>query len=237
MASFHFSIKSGKKGCAAQHAAYITRAGKHGKNDKAKDLVVTGYGNLPTWAHNPAEFWHTADLHERANAAVYRELEVALPNELSIEQQQELAEALIRQQIGDKTFQYAIHRPNAAIGKVAQSHLHAMFSDRVPDDIERLPEQYFRRFNRAHPEHGGCRKDTGGKDRFTLHNELTSQRENWAQLENAHLKKHGHTARVDHRNHQERGIETTPERHLGPARVRRMSEDEKEEMQAKRDGK
>ncbi|HBD39171.1 MAG TPA: plasmid mobilization protein, partial [Cupriavidus sp.] len=47
MASFHHCLKSGKKGTAANHAAYITRQGKHGHRE---DLVCTGHGNMPAWA-------------------------------------------------------------------------------------------------------------------------------------------------------------------------------------------
>jgi len=237
MASFHLTVKSGKKGSAVDHAAYITRAGKHANGEKAADLVATGYGNLPSWAAESADFWRQSDAHERENGAVYREFEAALPNELKTEQQQQLAAAFIKEVVGEKTYEFAIHRPDAAIGKVPQTHLHLMISDRVPDGFERLPEQHFRRFNRAHPEKGGCRKDSGGRDRAVLRNELISQRESWAQLQNEFLAKYGHATRVDHRSHHERGIAAPPERHLGPAKVRQMTEEEKEALQAMREGK
>lgn len=111
-----------------------------------------------------------------------------------------------------------------------------MISDRVPDEIERLPEQHFRRFNRKDPEKGGCRKDTGGRDRIVLRNELISLRENWAQLQNDHLEKCGHAARVDHRSHHDRGIAAPPERHLGPAKVRQMTVEDKQALQEQRKG-
>jgi hypothetical protein len=235
MSTYHLSIKSGKKGTAANHAAYIAREGKHGKDEKGHDLVATGYGNLPEWANgNPAVFWEAADQHERANAAVYREFEVALPKELTTVQQCELAGAIIQHFIGDKPYQFAIHRPMAAIGKVPQTHLHAMVSDRLPDGIARPPHQHFSRFNRAHPDKGGARKDSGGMDRVVLRNEVVSQRETCAKLLNEYLEKYGHTERVDHRSHKERGIEALPEWHLGPARVRQMTHEEKEEFQERR---
>lgn len=238
MATFHMTIKSGKKGSAVNHAAYITREGKYGKDEKAKDLVATGFGNLPVWANgDPAVFWEEADQHERVNAAVYREYEVALPKELSTHQKRELVDAFIERFVGEKTYQFSIHQPMAAIGKVEQAHLHAMVSDRLPDGIERPPQQHFSRFNRAHPENGGARKDSGGRDRVLLRNEVVSQRESCAELINEYLEKYGHSARVDHRSHHERGIDTLPERHLGPARVRRMSEEAKGEFRVEREGK
>ena len=236
MATFHLTIKSGKKGSAVDHSAYITRAGKHGKDEKAADLVATGSGNLPTWATEPKEFWQQADAHERQNGAVYREFELALPNELGVEQQKALLTDFIHDIVGDKTFEFAIHRPEAAIGKVPQTHAQLMVSDRVPDGIERLPDQHFRRFNRAHPENGGCRKDSCGRDRHVLRNEVMSCREKWASLQNAYLERNGQASRVDHRSYRERGLETTPERHFGPAKVRRMSEDERNAVQDRRQG-
>ena len=50
MAGYHFSIKSGEKGTAADHAAYISREGAFDKPEKKQDLVDKGYGNLPEWS-------------------------------------------------------------------------------------------------------------------------------------------------------------------------------------------
>src|SRR5690606_29766571 len=96
----------------------------------------------------------------------------ALPIELNRDQQRELVLEFIRQQVGAKTFQYAIHSPKAALGHCLQPHAHIMFSDRMPDQIERSGEQHFKRYNQKTPESGGCRKDSGGKDRLVLRNEL-----------------------------------------------------------------
>ena len=219
MASFHFSIKSGKKGKAANHAAYIAREGKHGKGENRQDLVAMDHGNLPDWANgNPAAFWKMADANERVNGAAYRELEIALPSELTKEQNMELVKDLIKNQVADKPFQYAIHEPQASLGKVRQPHLHLMFSDRKPDGIFRGPEQHFKRFNPKNPNQGGCKKDSGGKEKFVLKEELISSRESVAKIQNAHLEQHGHAARVDHRSNRERGIEREPERHISAYR-------------------
>lgn len=238
MATFHLTIKSGKKGTAANHAAYIAREGRYSKDENAKDLVATGFGNMPDWAKdNPVVFWESGDEYERANAAVYREFEAALPNELNPRQQLELVDAFLKRFVGEKPFQYAVHKPIAAIGKVEQAHLHAMFSDRLPDGIERSAEQHFGRFNRAHPEKGGARKDSGGRDRLMLRNEVTSQREAWAQMINSALEDHGHLARVDHRSHRARGLAAAPEQHLGPARIRQMGDEERKAIQDRRQAK
>lgn len=228
MASYHLSIKSGKKGTAANHAAYIAREGKHSRDEEDLDLITTEHGNLPDWAaDNPAAFWKGADKYERANGATYREYELALPSELTLEQQRELLSKFIDQNIGDKPYQLAIHEPIAALGKVAQPHAHLMVSDRKPDGIDRPAEQFFRRYNSAKPEAGGCKKDSGGKPRSVVREELVKKRESWAEIQNAALEQNGHAARVDHRSHRARGIKVDPERHLGQSGIKKMSSDEK----------
>ena len=155
MASFHHCIKSGGKGSAVTHSTYIS-------NEDREDLIYTSYGNLPEWAaSNVRLFWRMANAYERANAAVYREHEIALPNELTREQLIELGERLVRELVGTKPYQFAIHAPDGRIGGISNPHIHLMYSDRVPDGIKRPPEQMFSRFNSKQPEAGGCRKDSG----------------------------------------------------------------------------
>jgi len=231
MATFHFTIKSGKRGKAATHAAYIARQGKHGKDGKKEDLLFVQHGNLPAWANgDPFAFWKAADAYERANGATYREFEVALPKELTREQNIELVKAFSQQVIGNKTFQLAIHEPNAAIGGAAQPHVHAMLSDRMQDEIERNPEYHFKRFNAKHPENGGCKKDSGGNEPIALKQKIAALRESWANLQNEHLAKHGHSARVDHRSNRERGIDKESETHLGAAAIKKMTDKDKDKI-------
>ncbi|PXW26447.1 MobA/MobL family protein [Paraburkholderia caballeronis] len=233
MASFHHRIKSGKKGSATDHSTYITRQGTHRKREE--DLVATGFGNMPGWAQNDAaSFWRSSDRYERANGAVYREHEIALPEELTLEQQQELVSQLVPALVGNKPFQYAIHAPDAALGSCTNTHLHLMFSDRENDGIERSPEQTFRRYNAKHPERGGRRKDSGGKTGMELRDQMIATRKKCADIQNSVLEKYGHTARVDHRTLKAQGIDRQPERHLGQARIRSMSPDDREQYGAQR---
>lgn len=225
MASFHHHLKSGKKGTGALHAMYITRCGKFANRN---DLIGTGYGNMPEWAKNdPQRFWRAADEYERANGAVYREHEIALPAELTHSQQLELVEELTRELVGKKPYQFAVHAPVSSLEGVSNTHLHLAFSDRLPDGIGRSPEQTFRRYNAKQPEIGGAKKGSGGKNRLELRDELIRIRSKCAELQNAALERHGHLARVDHRPLSQQGVERQPERHLGAARIRGMSIEER----------
>ena len=107
MASYHCTMKPGPKGKGAKHADYIAREGRYasaghadyiareGNFGKYEDLVHCESGNMPEWADNPKEFWRAAEEFERANGRIYREIEVAIPNELTAKQQIELNETHI----------------------------------------------------------------------------------------------------------------------------------------------
>lgn len=225
MASFHYSIKSGKKGSARRHATYIEREGSHRNRE---DLVHSSHGNMPDWAQgNPALFWSMADRHERTNGAAYREHEIALPNELSETQLIDLTERLVRNLIGNKPYQYAIHAPDGKLGGIQNPHVHLMCSDRIPDGLDRSPEQWFGRYNPAEPQAGGCRKDSGGKSPMELRQQVTLRRKLVADIKNQVLAEHGHEARVDHRSLRDQGQDRRPERHLGPRFIAGMAEAEK----------
>jgi hypothetical protein len=235
MATYHLSIKSGKRGSAANHAAYIAREGKFGKNLQETDLVAMEYGNMPDWAlGNPNLFWKMADRHERSNGAAYCEFELALPSELNQEQRSDLVDDFISNVVGNKPYQRAIHEPTASLGGIKQPHAHVMTSGRVPDAIERSPELHFKRYNPVHPELGGCKKDSCGRTPATLKNDVKFLRATWAELQNQHLEMSGHDARVDHRSNGERGIEKRAEKHLGAAAIKQMTEEDKASIQDKR---
>lgn len=235
MASYHCSVGGGSKnqgGGGAAHAEYIEREGKYTDQDRYEDLEAKGHGNLPEWANNqPAEFWRAADQYERANGAIYREIEVALPRELTPDQRRELVEAFVAQEISEQhAYQWAIHCPKAALEGREQPHAHIMYSERTQDGLVRGPEQYFKRANKQHPERGGCAKSTrfsGGKTAAQARQAVNELRQRWADLQNQHLERHGHNARVDHRSLADQGLERAPERHLGRAGVRRLSADDR----------
>ena len=197
-------------------------------------MIYTSFGNLPEWASNAREFWRAANLYERANGAVYREHEIALPNELTREQLIDLAERLVKELVGAKPYQFAIHAREGRIEGIWNPHLHLMFSDRIPDGINRSPEQTFLRFNRNHPEAGGRRKDSGGKSPQDLGKEVAATREIAADILNQVLAEHDFDSRVDHRSLRDQGINRVPERHLGPARVRGLTVEAKARLAALR---
>ena len=223
MASYHCSVKVGPKGLAGPHALYIAREGKYAEEkqkSRREDLECKSHGNMPNWAtQKPNLFWQAADEHERVNGATYREIEIALPRELTPEQRRALVEDFVQQEIGmHHAYQWAIHIPRAALEKGEQPHAHIMYSERMSDGIERDPEQYFKRYNAKTPGKGGCKKDSAGTPE-----RLQATRERVATLTNVHLARAGHTTTVDHRSLKAQGIDRLPEKHIGPVSVRQMA--------------
>ena len=228
MATYHCSVKVGGKGRGAAHAAYLSREAPYARRE---GLEHGEHGNLPAWAQaDPLEFWRAADAHERANGAVYREIEVALPRELTPAQRRDLMYEFVETHLGPRhAYTLAIHNPPAALDGGEQPHAHLMFSERIDDGIGRDPAQYFKRYNAKAPERGGCRKDSMG----TLER-LQTFRMSWAELTNRALERHDHDSRIDHRSYRARGIERDPEKHLGPVDARRLSLENREALRAHR---
>ncbi len=246
MASYHCTLKAGKKGNTPLHALYICREGKY-RTTKKDDLEYKEHGNMPAWAQdNPHDFWKAAEEYERANGRTYMEIEVALPNELNPEQRLELVQDFIDEQIGSNhPYTLAIHCPKAALKKeVDQPHAHIMFSERQMDDIERKPDLFFARANKKNPELGGAVKDT----RFsgsTGKKNVEKLRASWAEHQNRVLEKYGHEVRVDYRSLEAQRYEALtkgdfqkaekldrpPEIHLGPKMIQKTSRLVREQLE------
>ena len=216
MASYHLSVKVGAKGKAAAHAEYIEREGEYKLKHQEK-LEATEHGNMPQWAQDdPNLFWRCADEFERKNGSTYREIEIALPRELTPQQRKDLVQVFVEQELGEQhAYTWAIHTPKASIEGGEQPHAHIMYSERIQDGIERGPDQFFKRYNPKQPERGGCQKSNTTKSAEQRKTELVELRERFADLQNVFLEEYGHADRVDHRSLADQGIDRTPEKHLG----------------------
>ncbi|PHM29070.1 MobA/MobL family protein [Xenorhabdus innexi] len=219
MAIARLSVKVGRKGKGAQHAAYIAREGKYKKRlEKSERLEATDYGNMPAWAtDNPQQFWLAADAFERQNGTAYREMEIALPRELDPRQREALIRDWVRQEMGEqRAYQWAIHVPMAADGG-EQPHCHLMFSERIDDGIPRDPEQYFKRFNRKTPEKGGSQKSYAGEDFRSRKALIIALRGRWEILCNQHLELAHCADRIDMRSYAKQGLDRVPEKKMLPS--------------------
>ncbi len=143
---------------------YITRTAQFANCKDGETVEFAKHGNMPDWTNGqPENFWETADEFERGKGRVATTMVIALPNHLTPQQRQELAENLIKEFCDKHNFPYsaAIHSQKGLIGDQDQPHLHIMYSERgLIDGIDRGPQQFFKQWNRKHPEAGGTRKLT-----------------------------------------------------------------------------
>ena len=176
---------------ALAKSEYIEREGKYERQDD--ELAHRESDNMPEWAEeNPRSYWEAADLHERANGRLFREVEFALPRELNegeqIELAREFARRLTRAGNGERLpYTLAVHR-----GQGENPHAHLMISERANDGIERSREQWFKRYNSKEPEKGGARKSMATRPKDWLE----KTRKEWADHANQALEQVGSKERI-----------------------------------------
>lgn len=209
MAIYHLTASTGSRKNGQSAAAkldYIQRSGKYSRDPD--ECLYTESGNMPDFAKEAADYWSGADTYERANGRLFKQVEFALPRELSPDAQRELASEFA-QEIAGKELPYslAIHA-----GKGTNPHCHLMISERINDGVDRPRDQWFRRHNSKEPERGGAKKSARLKPKKWL----IETRERWAELANQALERADLSERIDHRTLEAQGIERVPGVHLGP---------------------
>ena len=225
MAEYHLHAKTHSRGAgkgAGGHVRYILREGAYAQKtveqvtgavvervriDRASDVAYAESGHLPVWAQTPADYWDAADQYERANGTVYREIEFALPKELSDAENIALARSfaghLANVPGGNTPYTLAIHRSEK---KPMLLHCHLMLSDKVNDGIERDPALWFRRAANPgkDPARGGAPKTQARIGQEWLGDVV---RPLWERLANDALAHAEVDARIDHRSLEARRIE------------------------------
>ena len=165
--------------------------------------------DAPSWAKDIVELvkedkeaglQQLSDLVEgaekRLDARIYREFEVALPKELSDEQNIALANEFVKDQacgrgmLAVQNFHFDVDEKTGE----RKPHCHTLLLTRrlTADGLSPLKE-----------------REWNSKE---LHNSL---REKWAEYVNFHLRQHGITERVDHRSYAARGIDLEPQPKMG----------------------
>lgn len=183
---------------AESHVQYINREAAF----KERGGCVFTAHHLPPWAEDsPLKFWKAADKYERANGERYKEIEFALPNELTLDQQREIIDQFLDRYMKNFYYAYAIHDKIGTLSNGEHHpHVHLMFCTRELDAQEkespRPPEVFFKK-----PEGGGCRKADCWVGKWAQRRgHLRRMRESMAEIQNEILEKYGHPERVDHRS-------------------------------------
>ena len=149
--TYHFSsqpVPAGKT--ASAHFDYIYREGRYDPQKFGEDDIrAIGEGNMPEWAHTPDEFWSASDRFGRANGRAYREINVALQNELGLEENIRLVEDFIRESgiANEHAYVYAIHSRDSVDGTQENIHAHIMFNEKIIEHDRPLDRyDYFRSY-------------------------------------------------------------------------------------------
>ena len=223
MATYHLRVKNdtnpgGTKVSAKRHADYILREdgkshadyiNREGAQGEKTDCVFKG-SQLPKWAKGSAQkFFSAATRYEDKGNRRYKEIELSLPNELTLEQNREIVERFIANHVSNHYYAYAIHEKEGKLPGERHPHIHIMFSERLIDDVEKVSERsaykYFRRA--ARPLKGERvasferRREHGAPKAPKWHDKkyLCEMRADFARIQNDMLAKYGYSIRVDHR--------------------------------------
>jgi Ti-type conjugative transfer relaxase TraA len=169
--------------------------------------IVLPEGVNANWARDRSALWNAAEFAEkRRDARVAREFEVALPHELSAEQRleatREMAQELAARYGG--AIDFAIHAPHEA-SDVRNHHAHILMTTRQVTEEGLGDKTYLEREN----------KWLLANDLPTTDMQLRDLRQRWEGIANERLAMAGLDIRIDHRSHQERGLEIEPTEHMG----------------------
>ena len=189
-------------------------------------------------ANAPPEFadrsilWNSVEQIEKArDSQLAREIEAALPRELSGEQQLALVRAYVKDNFVDKGMcaDFAIHDKGTG-----NPHVHIMLT------LRPLKEngQWGAKCRKAYDLDENGQRIPDGKGGWKNHREDTTDwndkgnveiwRAAWAAYTNRALESAGRPERIDHRSYKRQGIDKIPSVHLGPAASHNWSKAEAE---------
>lgn len=176
----------------------------------------------PEWAKNRETLWNEVERTEKnINAQLCRELEVALPAELTLEQQKELLREFSKEFVEQGAIvDVAIHNPPG------NPHAHLLMTMRALDKegqwMARQKKEYILDKN-GQKQYDPVKKTYKCKTIKTRDwddpETLKRWRETWEQKTNLALEKAGHEVRIDRRSLKDQGVDREPQIHEGRARV------------------
>lgn len=222
MATYFVRMSNGYKGQGAKRRDYIAREKSFSSKKIRQELVASEDFNLPSWAGNSREFFEAADKYERNNGIVFRQMIIALPCELSHEENIDIARNIVKKIVGNtKAGTWAIHSKPAFTTNDENIHMHLMFSDRIQDPAisEKSKELYFKRYNSKNPEKGGYQKDASLNAGYHKNPAMNQIREQIADAINEGYAKAGIDIRISGKTLEEQKAEAISENDLDKAKL------------------
>lgn len=210
MAIYHFSgtvISRSQGRSAIACAAYRSGERLHDeRQDKTHDYTrkedvahteVLLPEQAPAWMAEREKLWNFVEATEkRKDAQLAREFNFALPRELTLEQNIQLAREFVNQEFVSKGMvaDLCVHNDKSPDGEL-QPHAHVMLTLRevTPDGFGQKVREWNQKEN------------------------LLLWREAWAEVANKHLFLHGHDLTIDHRTLKDQRIDLEPQHKIGAA--------------------
>lgn len=180
---------------------------------------------LPAYA--PPEFadrsvlWNSVEMIEKArDAQLARELEIALPVELSFEENLKLIRAYVKNNFVDAGMcaDFAIHDKDDG-----NPHAHVLLTVRPLKENGKWGAKCRKVYdldadgNRIPNGKGGWKNHREDITDWNSHENAEKWRAAWADYANRALAANGRPERIDHRSYERQGIEQIPTIHMGPA--------------------
>ena len=262
MAQYHLScsIKSGPKSSAVAASSY--RSGEALFDDmdgltkkyRNTERILDSGGlvlpqNVPVGVHDRASLWNTIESMDGLHGQYCRSWNIALPHELSLDQQRALVLTFIDREFTSRGMiaDWSIHDKDES-KKNSQAdhniHVHIMTTMR-PIVQDRSGAWKFGKKWKSVTERDTSGnaicigRDKNGHKRYKKHNvpatdwnektTLRAIRKGWADAANEALQRAGSDARIDHRSNRERGLPYVPTTHLGPTAARMEREGRRSE--------
>lgn len=169
--------------------------------------IVLPDGVNAAWALDRSTLWNAVERAEtRKDARVAREFEIALPHEISASDRLALTRDFARELANryGAAVDFSIHQPQVE-SDIRNVHAHVVMTTRVLTEQGLGAKTLIERENKWLLNH----------DQPTSHMQLRDIRQLWEHQANRHLARLGLDVRIDHRSHQERGLEIEPTEHMG----------------------
>jgi hypothetical protein len=231
MAIFHMSfqnISAGKMRSAVASAAY--RSGEKLLDEKenrsyfyARSVMPESFiltpNNAPEWANDRAKLWNEVERKDRkSNSRYAKEFNVALPVELSNEEQKELLTKYVQENFVDQGMvaDVAIHRDHPD-----NPHAHVMLTNR-PFNSDgtwgiKSKKQYIldENGNKTYTKSGYARNRKIWLTDWDKKEKINEWRHNWAVSVNMVLEAKKLPDRISEKSYLEQGINEVPTKHIG----------------------
>jgi len=189
--------------------------------EKQPDTFILKPNHAPVWALNRERLWNEVEHIEKSKKSrLAREINVALPRELSHEEQRNLVQEYVQNNFVDKGMvaDVAIHRDDEN-----NPHFHVMLTNRPFEENgnwgkkQRKIYLYDEQGNKLKTERGNIKSETEKITNWDNKETLKQWRKNWANIVNKYLERNSFSERITEKSYAERGIDKEPTIHEGYA--------------------